>query len=79
MDSENGSDGHADRKASSQSGCSAYSFEERAFPSLSEPKPEPEKPVEKPSFSCVAAGKRYAKPEPRKSYAEKLKEKAAKA
>ncbi|KIH44973.1 hypothetical protein ANCDUO_24992, partial [Ancylostoma duodenale] len=36
--------------ASSQSGCSAYSFEERAFPSLSEPKPEPEKPVEKPSF-----------------------------
>ncbi|WKX91058.1 hypothetical protein Q1695_009694 [Nippostrongylus brasiliensis] len=79
MDSENGSEGHADRKASSQSGCSAYSFEERAFPSLSEPKPEPEKPVEKPSFSCVAAGKRYAKPEPRKSYAEKLKEKAAKA
>ncbi|XGW20254.1 hypothetical protein V3C99_003791 [Haemonchus contortus] len=79
MDSENGSDGHADRKASSQSGCSAYSFEERAFPSLSEPKPEPEKPVEKPSFSCVAAGKRYAKPEPRKSYAEKLKEKTAKA
>ncbi|EPB77816.1 la domain protein [Ancylostoma ceylanicum] len=78
-DSENGSDGHAERKASSQSGCSAYSFEERAFPSLSEPKPEPEKPVEKPSFSCVAAGKRYAKPEPRKSYAEKLKEKTAKA
>ncbi|KAK5966458.1 HTH La-type RNA-binding domain-containing protein [Trichostrongylus colubriformis] len=79
MDSENGSDGHVDRKASSHSGCSAYSFEERAFPSLSEPKPEPEKPVEKPSFSCVAAGKRYAKPEPRKSYAEKLKEKTAKA
>ncbi|KAE9419476.1 hypothetical protein Angca_006649 [Angiostrongylus cantonensis] len=78
LDSENGNDGQADRKASSQSGCSAYSFEERAFPSLSEPKPEPEKPVEKPSFSCVAAGKRYAKPEPRKSYAEKLKEKTTK-
>ncbi|KAJ1362747.1 hypothetical protein KIN20_022412 [Parelaphostrongylus tenuis] len=78
MDSENGNDGQGDRKASSQSGCSTYSFEERAFPSLSEPKPEPEKPVEKPSFSCVAAGKRYAKPEPRKSYAEKLKEKTTK-
>ncbi|KHJ95422.1 hypothetical protein OESDEN_04631 [Oesophagostomum dentatum] len=78
VESENGSDGHAERKASSQSGCSAYSFEERAFPSLSEPKPEPEKPVEKPSFSCVAAGKRYARPEPRKSYAEKLKEKTVK-
>ncbi|KJH50601.1 la domain protein [Dictyocaulus viviparus] len=50
MDSESGNDGNVDRKASSQSGCSAYSFEERAFPSLSEPKPEPEKPVEKPSF-----------------------------
>ncbi|KAK6053678.1 hypothetical protein COOONC_08818 [Cooperia oncophora] len=57
MDSENGSDGHVDRKASSQSGCSAYSFEERAFPSLSEPKPEPEKPVEKPSFRALLAKK----------------------
>lgn len=66
-----------DRKNSSNSGCSTYSFEERAFPSLSDPKPPQEKPAEKPSFSCVAAGRRYAKPEPKKSYAEKLKEKGS--
>ncbi|PAV75890.1 hypothetical protein WR25_05511 isoform D [Diploscapter pachys] len=41
----------SDRKPSSQS--SAYSFEERAFPSLTEPKPEPVKPVEKPTFRLV--------------------------
>uniref|UniRef100_A0A1I7XNE1 HTH La-type RNA-binding domain-containing protein n=1 Tax=Heterorhabditis bacteriophora TaxID=37862 RepID=A0A1I7XNE1_HETBA len=50
VDSEADSEGHNERKTSSHSGCSVYSFEERAFPSLVEPKPEPEKPVEKPTF-----------------------------
>ncbi|CAI4230191.1 unnamed protein product [Auanema sp. JU1783] len=77
VDSEPSSESHTDRKMSSQSGGSAYSFEETSFPVLSDPKPEPEKPAEKPSFSCVAAGKRHMKPEPRKSYADKLKERTA--
>ncbi|CAD6194752.1 unnamed protein product [Caenorhabditis auriculariae] len=65
-----------DRKRSSQSASSVYSFEEQAFPSLSVPKVEPEKPTEKLSFSFVAAGRKSSKPETKKSYAEKLKEKS---
>ncbi|CAB3407353.1 unnamed protein product [Caenorhabditis bovis] len=67
------------RRKTSEPSCS-YSYEEQAFPCLPKPKVEPPKVEKKPTFSAIAAGKRNVKPPPpevKKSYAEKLKERAA--
>ncbi|GMT29217.1 hypothetical protein PFISCL1PPCAC_20514 [Pristionchus fissidentatus] len=50
-----------------------FNYEEVSFPSLVDPKPEPEPVVAKLSFSSVAAGRKEEKKEKRKSFAQCLK------
>ncbi|VDN03479.1 unnamed protein product [Thelazia callipaeda] len=76
-------DSKPETSSSKKTDDTEYSFEEGAFPCLSEEmsrkmemKKEPEKLCEKPTFSSVAAGKRKEKKEPKekKSYAQTLKQ-----